>query len=163
MKPLYSGHPWDVANWLLYKGGLILQCTFNREVLFGTLLGGCFREVTFLYRLRYGCYRQVSLYYPPATRGMIHRDQSILYIPLTTSKIERGCKLINPPHPEVIHGDSKRVHDLCVNVILKINQVHLLTDLEVNRYSLKLLHLKLLCTLILKLIYSISINVSKSV
>ena len=19
MKPLYSGHPWDVANWLLYK------------------------------------------------------------------------------------------------------------------------------------------------
>ena len=47
---LYSGHPWDVANWLLYKGGLIIQCTFNREVLFGTLLGGCFREVTFLYR-----------------------------------------------------------------------------------------------------------------
>ena len=50
VKPLYSGHPWDVANWLLYKGGLIIQCTFNREVLFGTLLGGCFREVTFLYR-----------------------------------------------------------------------------------------------------------------
>ena len=50
MKRLYSGHPWDVANWLLYKGGLIIQCTFNREVLFGTLLGGCFREVTFLYR-----------------------------------------------------------------------------------------------------------------
>ena len=50
VKPLYSGHPWDVANWLLYKGGLIVQCTFNREVLFGTLLGGCFREVTFLYR-----------------------------------------------------------------------------------------------------------------
>ena len=50
MKPLYSGHPWDVANWLLYKGGLIIQCAFNREVLFGTLLGGCFREVTFLYR-----------------------------------------------------------------------------------------------------------------
>ena len=49
VKPLYSGHPWDVANWLLYKGGLIIQCTFNREVLFGTLLGGCFREVTFLY------------------------------------------------------------------------------------------------------------------
>ena len=43
MKPLYSGHPWDVANWLLYKGGLVIQCTFNREVLFGTLLGGCFR------------------------------------------------------------------------------------------------------------------------
>ena len=50
VKPLYSRHPWDVANWLLYKGGLIIQCTFNREVLFGTLLGGCFREVTFLYR-----------------------------------------------------------------------------------------------------------------
>ena len=50
VKPLYSGHPWDVAKWLLYKGGLIIQCTFNREVLFGTLLGGCFREVTFLYR-----------------------------------------------------------------------------------------------------------------
>ena len=50
VKPLYSGHPWDVANWLLYKGDLIIQCTFNREVLFGTLLGGCFREVTFLYR-----------------------------------------------------------------------------------------------------------------
>ena len=50
VKLLYSGHPWDVANWLLYKGGLIIQCTFNREVLFGTLLGGCFREVTFLYR-----------------------------------------------------------------------------------------------------------------
>ena len=50
VKPLYSGHLWDVANWLLYKGGLIIQCTFNREVLFGTLLGGCFREVTFLYR-----------------------------------------------------------------------------------------------------------------
>ena len=48
VKPLYSGHPWDVANWLLYRGGLIIQCTFNREVLFGTLLGGCFREVTFL-------------------------------------------------------------------------------------------------------------------
>ena len=47
VKPLYSGHSWDVANWLLYKGGLIIQCTFNREVLFGTLLG---REVTFLYR-----------------------------------------------------------------------------------------------------------------
>ena len=39
VKPLYSGHPWNVANWLLYKGGLIIQCTFNREVLFGTLLG----------------------------------------------------------------------------------------------------------------------------
>ena len=39
VKPLYnSGHPWDVTNWLLYKGGLIIQCTFNREVLFGTLL-----------------------------------------------------------------------------------------------------------------------------
>ena len=50
VKPLYSGHPWVVADWLLYKGGLIIQCTFNREVLFGTLLGGCFREVTFLYR-----------------------------------------------------------------------------------------------------------------
>ena len=50
VKPLYSGHPWDVANWLLYQGGLIIQCTFNREVLFGTLLGGCFREVTCLYR-----------------------------------------------------------------------------------------------------------------
>ena len=50
VKPLYSGHPWDVANWLLHKGGLIIQCTFNREVLFGTLIGGCFREVTFLYR-----------------------------------------------------------------------------------------------------------------
>ena len=50
VKPLYSGHPWDVANWLLYKGGLIIQRTFNREVLFGTLLGGCFREVTFSYR-----------------------------------------------------------------------------------------------------------------
>ena len=48
---IYSGHPWDVyvANCLLYKGGLIIQCTFNREVLFGTLLGGCFREVTILY------------------------------------------------------------------------------------------------------------------
>ena len=45
VKPLYRGHPWDVANWLLYKGGLIIQCTFNREVLFGALLGGCFREV----------------------------------------------------------------------------------------------------------------------
>ena len=51
VKPLYSGHPWDVVNWLLHKGGLIIQCTFNREVLFGTLLGGCFRGVTFLYRL----------------------------------------------------------------------------------------------------------------
>ena len=50
VKPLYSGHPWDVANWLLYIGGQIIKCTFNREVLFGTLLGGCFREVTFLYR-----------------------------------------------------------------------------------------------------------------
>ena len=50
VKPLYSGHPWDLANWLLYKGGLIIQSTFNREVLFETLLGGCFREVTFLYR-----------------------------------------------------------------------------------------------------------------
>ena len=49
-KPLYSGHPWDAANCLLYKGGLIIQGTFNREVLFGTLLGGCFREVSFLYR-----------------------------------------------------------------------------------------------------------------
>ena len=27
VKPLYSGHLWDVANWLLYKGGLIIQCT----------------------------------------------------------------------------------------------------------------------------------------
>ena len=35
---------WDVANWLLYKGGLIIQCTFNREVLFGTLLGSCFER-----------------------------------------------------------------------------------------------------------------------
>ena len=51
VKPLYSDHPWDVANWLLYKGGLIIQCTFSREVLFGTLIGGCFREVTFLHRL----------------------------------------------------------------------------------------------------------------
>ena len=24
VKPLYSGHPWDVANWLLYRGGLII-------------------------------------------------------------------------------------------------------------------------------------------
>ena len=62
VKPLYRGHPWDVANWLLYKGGLIIQCTFNRGVLFRTLLGGCFREVTFLYRFAiYGCFRQVSL------------------------------------------------------------------------------------------------------
>ena len=60
MKPLYSGHPWDVANCLLFKGGLIIQCTFNREVLFGTLLGGCFREVTFLYRFAYDCFRQVN-------------------------------------------------------------------------------------------------------
>ena len=60
VKPLYSGHPWDVANWLLYKGGLIIQCTFNREVLFGTLLGGCLREVTFLYRFAI----QYSLDYP---------------------------------------------------------------------------------------------------
>ena len=52
VKPLYSGHPWDVENWLLYKGGLIIQCTFNREVLFGTLLGGCFREVTFFIQVR---------------------------------------------------------------------------------------------------------------
>ena len=44
MKPLYTGHPWDVANWLLYKGGLIIQCTLNREVLCGTLLGGCFQR-----------------------------------------------------------------------------------------------------------------------
>ena len=22
VKLMYSGHPWDVANWLLYKGGL---------------------------------------------------------------------------------------------------------------------------------------------
>ena len=36
-----------------------MQCTFNREVLFGTLLGGCFREVTFLYRF---AIRLVSLY-----------------------------------------------------------------------------------------------------
>ena len=50
VKPLYSGHPWDVANWLLYKGGLIIYRTFIRKVLFGTLLGGCFREMTFLYR-----------------------------------------------------------------------------------------------------------------
>ena len=50
VKPLYNGHLWDVANWLLYKGSLIIQCTFNREVLCGTLLGGGFREVTFLYR-----------------------------------------------------------------------------------------------------------------
>ena len=35
VKPLYSGHPWDVANWLLHKGGLIILCTFNREVLLG--------------------------------------------------------------------------------------------------------------------------------
>ena len=38
VKPLYSGRPWDVANLLLYKGGLIIQCIFNREVLFGTLI-----------------------------------------------------------------------------------------------------------------------------
>ena len=63
VKPLYSGHPWDVANWLLYKGGLIIQCTFNREVLFWTLLGGCFREVPSYTGLRHGCFRQVSLYY----------------------------------------------------------------------------------------------------
>ena len=25
VKPLYSGHPWDVANWLLFKGGLIIH------------------------------------------------------------------------------------------------------------------------------------------
>ena len=63
VKPLYSAHPWDVANWLLYKGGLIIQCTFNRELLIGTLLGGCFREVTFLCTgLRCGCFRHISLY-----------------------------------------------------------------------------------------------------
>ena len=58
---LYSVHSWVVANWLLYKGGLIIQCTFNREVLFGTLLGGCFREVTFLYRFAIWLLRQVLL------------------------------------------------------------------------------------------------------
>ena len=31
VKLLYSGHPWDVANWLLHKGGLIIQCTFNMQ------------------------------------------------------------------------------------------------------------------------------------
>ena len=60
MKLFYSGHPWDVANWLLFKGGMIIQCTFNREVLFGTLLGGCFRDS--YTGLRYGCFKQVSLY-----------------------------------------------------------------------------------------------------
>ena len=44
MKPLYSGHPLGCSKLAaIYKGGLIIQCTFNREVLFGTLLGGCFR------------------------------------------------------------------------------------------------------------------------
>ena len=68
MKPLYSGHPWDVANWLLYKGGLLIQRTFNREVLFGTLLGGCFREVIFLHRFdmaaldRFHCIPNTELY-----------------------------------------------------------------------------------------------------
>ena len=71
MKPLYSGHPRDVANWLLYKGGLIIQCTFNREVLFGTLLDGCFRGVTYT-GLRYGCFRQVSLYYQIVHFQMVH-------------------------------------------------------------------------------------------
>ena len=47
VKSLYSGHPWDVANWLLYKGGLIIQCTFQQgSPLWGIIIGGCFREVT---------------------------------------------------------------------------------------------------------------------
>ena len=36
-------------------------------------------------------------------------------------------------HPEVVHGDSERVHDLSINgLIFKIYQVHLLTDLRVG-------------------------------
>ena len=85
MTPLYSGHPWDVANWLLYKGGLIIQCTFNREVLVGTLLGG---EVTFLYTQvcdmaaldRFHCTYAKNYYYYVCqlerhlTRDVLHRN-----------------------------------------------------------------------------------------
>ena len=65
------GHPWDVANWLLYKGGLIILCTFNREVLFGSLLGGCFREVTFLYRFH--CIMCLCTCYPYETTWSLLR------------------------------------------------------------------------------------------
>ena len=34
-------------------------------------------------------------------------------------------------YSEVVHGNSEGVHDLCINsVILKINEIHLLPDLE---------------------------------
>ena len=25
MKPVYNGHPWDHAKWLLYRGGLLIE------------------------------------------------------------------------------------------------------------------------------------------
>ena len=38
--------------------------------------------------------------------------------------------LYDQAHPEVVHGDSERVHDLSINgLILQIYQVHLLTNL----------------------------------
>ena len=27
MEPVYNGHPWDHAKWLLYRGGLLIEVT----------------------------------------------------------------------------------------------------------------------------------------
>ena len=26
VEPVYSGYPWDTTSWLLYRGGLLIQC-----------------------------------------------------------------------------------------------------------------------------------------
>ena len=50
VEPVYSGHPWDITSWLLYRGGLFIQWNLYIVV---TLPGhnqvGCYTELACLY------------------------------------------------------------------------------------------------------------------
>ena len=49
VEPVYSGHPWDTASWLLYRGGLLIQWNLYIVVTLKTQPVGCYTEVVCLY------------------------------------------------------------------------------------------------------------------
>ena len=47
VEPVYSGHPWNITSWLLYRGGLLIQWNLYIVVTLGTLPVGCYTEVVY--------------------------------------------------------------------------------------------------------------------
>ena len=46
MEPVYNGHPWDHAKWLLNRGGLLIEVGGALGLDFGTYSTGWYIEVT---------------------------------------------------------------------------------------------------------------------